>query len=40
MRKLLAITTSIVLLGAAGHASQDAPAAVLVQVEGAVQTRP
>ena len=40
MRKLLAITTSVLLLGAAGYALQDAPAAVLVQVEGAVQVQP
>ncbi len=39
MTKLLAITTSFLLLGAAGYALQDVPAAVLVQVEGAVQVQ-
>lgn len=40
MRKLLAITTSLLLLGAAARTLQDAPAAVLVQMEGAVQVQP
>ena len=39
MRKLLAITTSFLLLGAAGYALQEPPVAVLVQVEGAVQVQ-